>query len=72
MKNDVTTLLQKEMDRKGFIKHVAIGFAAIAGLTAVAKTLSTMAGNNKTQSLGYGSSSYGGSSPSSSNQKPTA
>ncbi len=71
MKNDVETLLQKEMDRKGFIKHVAIGFAAIAGLTAIAKTLSTMAGN-KNQSLGYGSSSYGGNVKPNSSQKPTA
>lgn len=70
MKNDVETLLQKEMDRKGFIKQVAIGFAAIAGLTAVAKTLSSMAGN-KNQNLGYGSSSYGGAKPNST-QKPTA
>lgn len=59
MKNDVEKLLQKEMDRKGFIRHVAVGFAAIAGITAIAKTLSTMAGN-KSQSVGYGSSTYGG------------
>lgn len=63
MKNDVEKLLQKEMDRKGFIKHVAIGFAAIAGVTAMAKTLSTMAGN-KSQSVGYGSAPYGGTKPS--------
>ena len=60
MKNDIDKLLQKEMDRKGFIKHVAIGFAAIAGITAVAKTLSTMTNSGKSQSSGYGSSVYGG------------
>jgi hypothetical protein len=62
MKNDVEKLLQKEMDRKGFIKHVAIGFAAIAGITAIAKTLNTMTNSGKSQSMGYGSSSYGGGS----------
>jgi hypothetical protein len=59
MKEDIDKLLQKEMDRKGFIKHVAIGFAAIVGITTVAKTLSTLSGSNKTQSVGYGASTYG-------------
>ncbi len=67
MKNDVEKLLQKEMDRKGFIKHVAVGFAAIVGITTVVKTLSSMAGN-KNQTVGYGSNSYGGT-PSSTGQK---
>jgi len=60
MKNDVEKLLQKQMDRKDFIKHVAIGFAALAGVSAIAKTLSTMTNSGKTQSTGYGSSVYGG------------
>lgn len=60
MKNDVEKLLQKQMDRKGFIKHVGIGFAAIAGITAIAKTLNTMTNGSKTQASGYGSSAYGG------------
>jgi hypothetical protein len=59
MKNDIDKLLQKEMDRKGFIKHVAIGFAAIAGVTAIAKTLKTMT-NGDPKTVGYGSSTYGG------------
>ncbi len=59
MKNDIDKLLQKEMDRKGFIKHVAIGFAAIAGVTAIAKTLKTMT-NTGSKTIGYGSSVYGG------------
>lgn len=60
MKNDIDTLLQKEMDRKGFIKHVAIGFAAIIGITAIAKTVKTMTYGNNAK-VGYGSSTYGGS-----------
>lgn len=62
MKNDIDKLLQKEMDRKGFIKHVAIGFAAIIGITTVLKTLNTMTNSGATQSKGYGASAYGGQS----------
>lgn len=65
MKNDVEKLLQKQMDRKDFIKHVGIGFAAIMGVTAIAKTLSAMTNGGKSQSSGYGSSAYGGSTSSS-------
>jgi hypothetical protein len=59
MKEDIDKLLQKEMDRKGFIRHVAIGFAAIVGITTVAKTLSTLSSSGKSQSVGYGASTYG-------------
>jgi hypothetical protein len=64
MKNDIEKLLQKEMDRKGFLRHVGIGFAAIIGVTAVLKTLNTMTNSGtQTQSKGYGMSAYGGASP---------
>ncbi len=60
MKDEVNTLLQKQMDRKDFLRHVAIGFAAIAGVTAIAKTIATMNNGGKSQSMGYGVNSYGG------------
>lgn len=61
MKNELESLLQKEMDRKDFLKHVGIGFAAITGVAAVIKTLNGFGGNARTrQNLGYGSSTYGG------------
>lgn len=72
MKNDVEKLLQKEMDRKGFIRHVAIGFAAIAGITAIAKTLSTMTNSGKSQPMGYGSNTYGGSGQQTQNARKQA
>jgi len=49
MKNNIDTLLQKEMDRKGFIKHVGIGFAAILGVTTVLKTLNAMTSSDGSQ-----------------------
>ena len=59
IQEDVQALLQKEMDRKEFIKHVGIGFAAIIGLTTILKTINSMSGNNK-KLLGYSSGAYGG------------
>ena len=61
MKNELDSLLQKEMDRKSFLKHVAIGFAAMTGVAAAIKTLNGFGSNSRSQSLGYGSSTYGGS-----------
>ena len=70
MKNELNTLLQKEMDRKDFLKHVGIGFAVITGAATLVKTLnnfgrSTEAGSDATSgasSYGYGASAYGGGS----------
>ncbi len=60
VQQDMQNLLQKEMDRKEFIKHVGVGFAAIVGITTVLKTISTLSAPAKKQTLGYGSSAYGG------------
>lgn len=71
MKDQVATLLKKEMDRKDFLKYVAAaGFMAVGGgvilqsvggfeklgLGGGAK------GGSATRSLSYGSSAYGGQS----------
>jgi hypothetical protein len=65
LRHDVQTelqkLMQKDMDRKSFIKHVGIGFAGIIGITGAIKTLTSLnqpAGQH--MSNGYGSSAYGG------------
>lgn len=60
IQNDMQKLLQKEMDRKDFLKHVGIGFAAIVGITTVLKTVSNLSGNGQKQSVGYSSGVYGG------------
>lgn len=63
--------MQKDMDRRDFLKHVGIGFAAIAGVTTILKTLNTLNGQ-KEVTVGYGSSAYGGSSKASTQtQTPT-
>lgn len=60
MKNEIDSLLQKEMDRKDFLKHVGLGFVALTGIAALIKTLNGVGQPNR-QSAGYGSSTYGGS-----------
>lgn len=60
MKNELDSLLQKEMDRKSFLKHVGIGFVAMTGVAALLKTLNNFGGNNARVGRGYGSSAYGG------------
>ncbi len=58
LQSDVQAILQKKMDRREFIKHVGVGFAALIGVSAVLRTMSSMGSK---QQLGYGSSVYGGS-----------
>jgi len=64
MKNEIDALLQKEMDRKDFLKHVGVGFVALTGVAALLKTLNGFGGNARTrQTVGYGSATYGGKKP---------
>ncbi len=67
MKNELDKLLQKQMDRKAFLKHVGIGFVAMTGFATLLKALSNTPANvgdsQKVASGGYGSSVYGGQKP---------
>lgn len=56
MKNQLNGLLSKRMDRKEFLKHVAMGFAVLTGVAGVVKALKP-----QQSASGYGSSAYGGS-----------
>lgn len=72
MKNEFNTLLQKEMDRKAFLKHVGVGFAVIIGAATLLKTLNNFGGSPATgfgagpaatsgmAGFGYGADAYGG------------
>jgi hypothetical protein len=63
IKTQVSELLNKEMDRQDFLKHIAIGLVALSGFGAVLRYAAPKQGHNQTtNSLGYGSSAYGGSS----------
>ena len=69
MKNELDSLLQKEMDRKSFLKHVGIGFVAMTGVAALLKTLNNFGDNTTRVGRGYGSSAYGGARPANSSNK---
>ena len=58
MKDEFESLLQKKMDRRSFLKHVAVGFAAITGVAGILKTLNQV--EKQSVSYGYGASVYGG------------
>lgn len=61
IKTQVAELLQKEMDRKEFLRHVGIAAAVIIGLPTLLNVLSRMqSGSLRQQSAGYGSMPYGG------------
>lgn len=58
IKPQVASLLDKKMDRAGFLKHVGIGMLAVTGVAGVLKALGVSPSVGGTQS--YGSSAYGG------------
>lgn len=62
MKNELDSLLQKQMDRRDFLKHVGIGFVALTGIAGLLKTLNGLGKpSSPIQNVGsYGSSVYGG------------
>ena len=63
IKKQINQLLQKEMDRKDFLKHVGVAAIAVVGVPAVLKTLGQFGGGSSNQqgsSVGYGASAYGG------------
>lgn len=64
MNKDLSNLLQKQMDRRDFLKHVGIGFVAITGITTLVKTLNSVSTPTKGQTASYGASTYGGNRPS--------
>lgn len=63
IKQGITELLATEMDRKDFLKTVAIAAVAVTGVTTILKTLSNQVAPSSTakqsnQPLGYGMSRY--------------
>jgi len=63
IKIDTASLLQKEMDRKDFLKHVGIAVVALTGVSAALRLLADQPTQHMRQSAGYGSAVYGGKKP---------
>ena len=61
MKNQLSSLLEQEMDRGQFIRYMAVGIMMLAGGNAIIQALTAMSGNRGARKEhGYGSTSYGG------------
>lgn len=65
-KEKISGLLDKEMDRKDFIKNVGLAVVALAGLSALTRVFgsqTTTTTKRSAQTSGYGATSYGGNTP---------
>jgi hypothetical protein len=60
LKLNASKLLEKEMDRKDFLKHIGIAAVALTGASAILKVLADQPTRQKVQQAGYGGSVYGG------------
>lgn len=63
MQRQLDEILQKRMDRKDFLKHIALGVVVMTGAAGVVKLLApqqTQDAAKKQVGLGYGASVYGG------------
>ena len=60
LRKQLNTVLQKEMDRKDFLKHVGIATAAVVGVPTLLKVVSQGSISPVRNSVGYGASAYGG------------
>lgn len=61
IKQQLNTLLEKEMDRKDFLKHIGVASIALIGLPTIIKSISSVGTTPQpSKSQGYGSSAYGG------------
>lgn len=65
---NAAALMQKEMDRKDFLKHVGIAAVALTGISAILRVLSEQPtsvapSSTSRRSFGYGSLPYGGPRP---------
>ncbi len=58
VKAQVDAILNKKMDRQGFIKHLAIGVIAVSGISSALRLLAPNA--QKRIDTGYGGAAYGG------------
>lgn len=63
IKTQVAELLQKEMDRKDFLRHIGVAAAVIVGVPTLLNALTRMQSGSlqgRSQTTGYGSMPYGG------------
>ncbi len=57
--SDIAKLMNKEMDRKDFLKYSGGVLLAVVGVTGLLNTLLRVGGEDSSPKSGYGSSAYG-------------
>ncbi len=66
IKENISSLLDKEVDRKDFLKLAGFGIIAVTGVTQIVKALSAPTNKSQkatsqvSQAQGYGAMAYGG------------
>ena len=62
IKNNISKLLDTEMERKDFLKLIGFGVVAATGITQILKAMSQQTPSRPatTKAQGYGGSLYGG------------
>ena len=64
MNKQVDQLLQQRMDRKNFLKNVALGVVMMSGAASLVKVLNhPQHGQSGSNPMAYGGSAYGGVKP---------
>lgn len=63
IKQELSVLLNKKMDRKDFLKVIGVGVVAATGVGSLLRAVNPSATNKSISAApqGYGSSAYGGS-----------
>jgi hypothetical protein len=63
IKNNITSLMSKEMDRKNFLKYTGGVLLAVVGVTGLINTLLKLGGepteSSESRKSGYGGNGYG-------------
>jgi hypothetical protein len=60
IKQSVSSILNKQMNRQDFLKHIAIGVVALSGAGAALRLLAPEEKAAPPVAKGYGGSAYGG------------
>lgn len=60
MKNQLQTLLSKDMSRKEFLQHVGAGVLVLFGVSGLLRALTQGSSSTRGADLEYGGSVYGG------------
>jgi hypothetical protein len=59
IRDEINKLMNKPMDRKGFLQHIGATILIVTGITGLIAALTNPTGTERRGSAGYGGSRYG-------------